>query len=53
MFSSNIKTFLAFNVFYLSCHLPYFRFFFFFSIKENPVRSAVEIDFDWKKGGLD
>ena len=21
-----------------------------FSIKENPVRSAIEIDFDWKKG---
>ena len=25
-------------------------FFFFFSVKETPLRSAVEIDFDWKKG---
>ena len=23
---------------------------FFFSVKETPLRSAVEIDFDWKKG---
>ena len=27
---------------------------FFFSVKKNLVRSAIEIDFDWKKkGGLD
>ena len=49
MFSSNIKTFLAFYVFHISCPLPYF-YFFFFSVKETPLRSAVEIDFDWKKG---
>ena len=48
MFSSNIKTFLAFYVFHISCPLPYF--YFFFSVKETPLRSAVEIDFDWKKG---
>ena len=48
MFSSNIKTFLAlmFFIYRVLCLISNF----FFPIKEDPVRSAIQIDFDWKKG---
>ena len=47
MFSSNIKTFLAlmFFIYRVLCLISIF-----FSIRENTERSALEIDFDWKKG---
>ena len=48
MFSSNIKTFLAlmFFIYRVLCLISIF----FLPIKENPVRSAIQIDFDWNKG---